>query len=85
MADEMISFRVGAEMLLALRKLAARTGVSVSDLLRASARRILQPRDELEIEPIGYGCEHVQLSGAGFVAARHGACRMRPVYRSATS
>ncbi len=72
--DHVASVRIPADEIGALRAAANARGITISDLLREGARRML---------PAGYGCPHVSLTGAPGTLQQVSApcgCTMTPVF-----
>ena len=78
--DSVLTLRVETDLLERLRALARQADVGVSDLIRAAAKRLVQPDDDLPRDPIGYQCQHVTITAAGLRPPVQACCRMKPIY-----
>lgn len=75
-----VSTRFDDDLIARLRELATAADLTVSDLVRAAAKRLIAPSDGLEEltekqQPYTFRCEHMSISGAGLRSARCGTCR----------
>lgn len=75
-----VSTRFNDDLLAELRALAAAADVTVSDLVRAAAKRLVAPPDGLEEltekqEPYTFRCSHMSISGVGLSSVSCLTCR----------
>lgn len=67
--DRVLSLRVDDATLDGLKAYAADLGLAVSDVVRDAVDRLLYPPVEVEPPvPVGFGCEHVSVTGDGVTA-----------------